>query len=180
MKIIETPIDGLLIIKPKVFEDERGCFFESWNKDVLAEKGFNYEFVQDNQSCSAKNVLRGLHFQIPPYEQGKLVRVAAGSVLDVAVDLRKNSKTYGEHYKLILNASDNNMLWIPPGFAHGFLVIENKTIFIYKCTKKYHKESERTILWNDPQLNINWSIDNPVVSTKDKKAYMFKDIKTPF
>lgn len=180
MDIEKTPIEDLLIIKPKVFEDERGYFFESWNKEVFSEKNLNWDFVQDNQSKSIKNVLRGLHYQIPPFEQGKLVRTAAGSVMDVVVDLRKNSKTLGGHYKLVLNATDKKMLWIPPGFAHGFLVLEDNTVFLYKCTKKYHKESERAILWNDPQLNIDWEIKNPIVSAKDQNAPLFKEVDNPF
>ncbi len=180
MKFTRTPIEGLLIIEPKVFEDDRGCFFESWNKEVFAKHGFNLDFVQDNQSCSVKNVLRGLHFQIPPYEQGKLTRVVSGSVLDVAVDLRKNSPAYGKHYKVLLDASEKKMFWIPTGFAHGFLALEDNTVFLYKCTKKYHKDSERTILWNDTKLNIDWGIKHPIVSPKDIKASLFKDFVSPF
>lgn len=180
MKIIKTAIEGLLIIEPKVFEDERGCFFESWNKDYFAQHGLNWDFVQDNQSCSVKNVIRGLHFQIPPYEQGKLIRVIKGSVLDVAVDLRKNSPTYGKHFKMNIKASDTKMLWIPPGFAHGFLTLEDNTVFFYKCTKKYHKESERTISWNCPKLNIDWGIENPLISPKDTKAPLFEKFDSPF
>ena len=180
MKFTYTPIDGLLIIEPKVLEDERGYFFEAWNKEVFAEKGFNWDFVQDNHSFSVKNVLRGLHLQVPPYEQGKLIRVASGSVLDVAVDLRKDSPTYGKHHKLILNATNKMMFWIPPGFAHGFLTLEDNTIFLYKCTKKYHKESERVILWNDPQLNIDWEVKDPIISEKDLNAPLFKNFTNPF
>ena len=180
MEIEKTPIDGLLIIKPKVLEDERGCFYESWNKEVFSEKNLNWDFVQDNQSKSTKNVLRGLHYQISPFEQGKLVRTATGSVLDVVVDLRKNSKTFAEHFKIVLNEKDKKMLWVPPGFAHGFLVLEDNTIFVYKCTKKYHKNSERAILWNDPQLNIDWEIKNPIISAKDQKAPLFSEVDNPF
>ncbi len=180
MKITHTPIQDLHIIEPKVFDDERGCFFESWNKEKLAEQGFIWDFVQDNQSCSKKNVLRGLHFQIPPYEQGKLVRVVKGEALDVAVDLRKNSDTFGNHFKLILNEANKKMLWIPPGFAHGFLAMENNTIVFYKCTKKYNKESERSILWNDQHLSIDWGINNPIISPKDLKAPLFKNLQSPF
>lgn len=180
MKITETNIDGLIIIEPNVFKDDRGYFFEAWNKDVFAKHGFNWDFVQDNQSCSAQNVLRGLHFQMPPYEQGKLIRVIKGSVLDVAVDIRKNSPTFGHHHKLILNDVDHKMFWIPPGFAHGFLTLEYNTIFFYKCTKKYHKESERTILWNCPKLNIDWGVNQPVISPKDTKAPLFEEFDSPF
>ncbi len=180
MKLTKTPIDGLLIIEPKIYEDDRGYFFESWNKETFAKHGCDWVFVQDNQSCSLKNVLRGLHFQIPPFDQGKLIRVINGSVLDVAVDLRKNSSTFGKHYKIILNASEKKMFWIPPGFAHGFLTLEDNTLFLYKCTEKYHKEYERTIFWNSPQLNIDWGVKNPIISPKDIKAPLFENFDSPF
>ncbi len=180
MKLIKTEIEGLLIIEPKVFEDERGHFFESWNKQVFAKQGLDWDFVQDNQSCSVKNVLRGLHFQNPPYEQGKLLRVVSGSVMDVAVDLRKKSNTYGKHFKIILNSGEKKLFWIPPGFAHGFLTLEDNTIFLYKCTKRYDKDSERSIIWNDPELNIDWGVSSPIVSPKDAKAPAFDQLDSPF
>ncbi|MBS4014260.1 MAG: dTDP-4-dehydrorhamnose 3,5-epimerase [Bacteroidetes bacterium] len=180
MKFVETGFKGLIEIYPAIFEDSRGGFFESWSENVFSANGINYTFQQDNQSVSAKNVLRGLHLQIPPFEQGKLVRVAFGRVLDVVVDIRKSQPTYGKYFKIELSADKNNMLWIPPGFAHGFLTLEDNTIFLYKCTKVYNKESERSIIWNDPNLNIDWGCDNPIISEKDKQAVLFKEFETPF
>ena len=180
MEIIKTDIPDLLIVKPKVFEDDRGYFFESYNKEEFLKHGINQNFVQDNESKSGKGVLRGLHFQKPPFAQGKLVRVIKGAVLDVAVDLRKNSPTYGQWYSIELSESNKLMYWIPPGFAHGFLTLENDTIFFYKCTNFYNKESEGSIRWDDPDLNIKWGIKNPILSGKDKNAPLFKYFETPF
>lgn len=180
MKVQQTGFEGLLIIQPSVFEDKRGYFFESWNQQKFRDHGLAFDFVQDNQSMSAANVLRGLHFQVPPWEQGKLVQVIQGSALDVVVDLRKDQPTFGKNFKLVISSKDKNMLWIPPGFAHGFLTLEEKTLFFYKCTQLYNKESERAILWNDPQLNIDWGIENPIVSEKDKSAMNFRDFNSPF
>jgi len=177
--IEKTFIKDLLIISPNIFKDNRGYFLETYNKNDLASF-LNVEFVQDNESMSQKNVLRGLHFQKPPYAQGKLVRVITGSVLDVTVDLRKQSDTYGHHFKHILSAEIKNQLYIPEGFAHGFLVLENNTIFSYKCTAYYHKDSEDSILWNDPSLNINWDIKDPIISEKDKNAQLFNNFNSPF
>jgi dTDP-4-dehydrorhamnose 3,5-epimerase len=180
MEVIETGIDGLLIIKPRVFEDPRGYFFESFNKNNFNKAGILDEFVQDNQSLSQKGVLRGLHFQKPPYDQGKLVRVISGSVLDVAVDIRKDSKTYGQHYKMVLNSTDKTMFWVPSGFAHGFLTLEDNTIFFYKCTNFYNKDSEVSISWNDKDLGIDWGITDPVLSEKDKQGESFSSFRSPF
>jgi dTDP-4-dehydrorhamnose 3,5-epimerase len=181
MTLHPTGFEGLLLIEPKIFKDERGLFFESFNEKLFFDKtGLNLHFVQDNHSVSDKNVLRGMHLQLPPYEQGKLVRVVNGSVLDVVVDLRKQSKTYGKHYKQILSAKDSYLLWIPPGFAHGFLSLENNSVFLYKCTQYYHKPSEISICWNDPELNIHWNIKNPLLSEKDKTCMFFKDFSSPF
>ena len=180
MEIIKTSIEGLLIIKPDVFKDERGYFFESYNKERFAKEGLMMNFVQDNESKSSKGVLRGLHFQKPPYAQGKLVRVVKGSVMDVAVDLRKDSPTYGRWESGILSEDNKEMFWIPEGFAHGFLTLEDNTIFNYKCTNVYNKESEGSILWNDPDINIEWNIENPILSEKDKLSPLFKDFETPF
>lgn len=163
----KLPIAGLVLITPNIFNDTRGYFFESYNKEVFLKNGIGMEFEQDNQSLSSKNALRGLHFQNPPYEQGKLVRVISGSVKDVVVDIRKNSPTYRKHFSIVLSATENKMLWIPPGFAHGFLTLEDNTIFSYKCTKVYNKESESGIIFNDESLGINWDITNPVISDKD-------------
>lgn len=180
MKIIETGFKGLFALEPDVFEDQRGYFFEAWNYERFKQYGLDVNFVQDNQSMSGANVLRGLHFQLPPWEQGKLVRVISGSVLDVALDLRKAEPTYGQYFKYHISAQKKNMLWLPPGFAHGFLTLEENTIFFYKCSQIYNKESEASIAWFDPQLNIDWGIENPIVSEKDKNAPLFKDFNSPF
>jgi dTDP-4-dehydrorhamnose 3,5-epimerase len=180
MKIIPTNLKDLFVIQPTVFEDSRGYFFESYNKDIFFKHGITTEFVQDNQSLSQKGVLRGLHFQNPPYGQVKLVRVITGSVLDIAVDIRRNSPTYGQHYSEVLTAAQKNMLYIPEGFAHGFLVLEDNTIFSYKCSNVYNKQSEDSIVWNDPNLNINWGISTPALSEKDKTAKNFKDFTSQF
>lgn len=180
MEVISTPIKDLFIIQPKIFEDDRGYFYESYNKMSFEKAGIDAEFVQDNQSLSQKDVLRGLHFQNPPYAQGKLVRAIKGAILDVAVDIRKNSQTYGHHFDIVLNEKNKTMLWIPPGFAHGFLTLENDTIFSYKCTNTYNKASEGCILWNDSSLKIKWGIDNPVLSEKDKIGSYFKDFESLF
>ncbi len=180
MKIIETGIPDLVEIIPNVFGDERGYFFESYNQKNFAEKGLNMQFVQDNQSLSSRGVLRGLHFQAPPFAQGKLVRVLTGSVLDVAVDIRKGSPTYGQHYSVVLSGENKKMFWIPEGFAHGFATLEDDTIFCYKCTGYYHKEAEGCILWNDPELAINWGLDDPMLSEKDQQGELLRNFKTPF
>ncbi len=180
MKIIKTPLADLLIVQPQVFSDDRGYFFESFNHQRFIDAGLNLDFVQDNESKSQKGVLRGLHFQNPPFAQGKLVRVIKGAVMDVAVDIRKNSSTYGEYYKLELNETNKTMLWIPLGFAHGFATLEDDTIFSYKCTSLYDKASEGSILWSDPDLNIDWNIENPILSEKDKVSPFFKDFISSF
>ena len=180
MEIIKTPLEGLLIIKPDVFEDERGYFFESYNRERLLQHGLDLTFVQDNESKSKRGVLRGLHFQAPPFDQGKLVRVMRGSVLDVAVDIRKKSPTYGKWESIVLSGQNKWMYWIPPGFAHGFVTLEDDTIFFYKCTHEYNKQSEGSILWSDPDLGIDWGIKKPVISDKDKVSPKFRDFVTPF
>ena len=179
MKIEKTFIKDLLVLSPTVFKDDRGYFLESYNKKSL-EEILNVEFVQDNESLSQKKVLRGLHFQEPPYAQAKLVRVITGSVLDVVVDLRKDSSTFGKHYKHILSNQNKQQLFIPQGFAHGFLVLEDDTIFSYKCTNYYEKKSEVSLLWNDPTFNIDWQIEAPIISKKDQSALSFIDYKSPF
>ena len=180
MDIIKTPIEGLLVIKPNIFGDDRGYFFESWSKQSFTEVGLGLDFVQDNESLSSKGVLRGLHFQNPPYEQGKLVRVIKGAVLDVSVDIRKDSPTYGQHFSVELSEENKTIFWIPPGFAHGFLTLEDNTIFTYKCTGVYNKESEEALLWNDADLNIDWRIDTPLVSDKDLVAGSFETFESQF
>jgi dTDP-4-dehydrorhamnose 3,5-epimerase len=180
MEIVKTKIPDLYIIKPTVFNDNRGYFFESYNKQDFLRNGIDQNFVQDNESKSAKGVLRGLHFQKPPFAQGKLVRVMHGAVLDLAVDLRLASPTYGQWASVELNHDNKWMYWIPPGFAHGFVTLEDDTVFFYKCTNVYNKESEGSILWNDPDLNIDWKINNPTLSAKDMESPLFKDFISPF
>ncbi len=180
MEIIKTKIEGLLIIKPQVFIDDRGYFYESYNKPKFEAAGLDMNFVQDNESKSQKGVLRGIHFQKPPFAQGKLVRVVKGAVLDVAVDLRPNSKTYGQWEAVELTEENKLLYWIPAGFGHGFATLKDDTIFSYKCTNVYNKDSEGSILWNDKILNIDWGIDNPILSDKDIDAPVFKDFKSPF
>lgn len=173
-------IEGLLLIRPDVYPDERGYFLESFHSLRYAAHGLPAEFAQDNQSVSHARVVRGLHFQKPPYEQGKLVRVVRGRALDVAVDIRKNSPSYGKVYSVMLDATEHNMLWIPPGFAHGFAALEDHTVFLYKCTKPYNRESESGILFNDPQLAINWNVKDPLVSGKDQMLPLLKNLISPF
>lgn len=180
-KITNYTIEGLISFCPKTFEDNRGFFFESFNQELFDNLvGRKINFVQDNQSTSKKNVLRGLHFQQPPYAQGKLVRVISGRVIDVAVDLRKNSTTYGQHVAVELSAENNIVLWIPEGFAHGFVALEDNTVFSYKCTNYYNKSSEDCLMWNDAILNIDWKIDEPIISEKDKEGKSFKNYLSPF
>lgn len=180
MEVIKTSIPDVLIIKPTVFEDDRGYFFESYNKEKFLQHGLDQNFVQDNESKSVKNVVRGLHFQKPPFAQGKLVRVMKGAVLDVAVDIRRNSPTYGQWTSVELTEDNKWMYWVPPGFAHGFATLEDETVFFYKCTNVYNKASEGSIRWNDPALGIDWKLEDPILSEKDKKAPLFKDFKSPF
>ncbi len=180
MIIEPTPLQGVMIVKPRIFRDERGYFFESYNKAAFAAAGIPDEFVQDNQSLSQKGALRGLHFQAPPFAQGKLVRVISGAVLDVVVDIRKNSATYGRHFSAELTGENFMMLWIPAGFAHGFATLEDNTVFSYKCTNLYNKESEGGLLWNDPALGIQWGISNPILSEKDKINPELASLVSPF
>jgi dTDP-4-dehydrorhamnose 3,5-epimerase len=160
MRVVPTSIPDVKIVEPRVFGDARGFFFESWNARALAEAGIAAEFVQDNHSRSAQGVLRGLHYQLA-HAQGKLVRVVAGEVYDVAVDLRRSSPTFGRHVAITLSAEDKRMLWVPPGFAHGFCVISASADFLYKTTDYWHPEDERTLLWNDPALAIAWPLAGP-------------------
>ena len=181
MEIEKTNIEGVLVLTPTVFGDDRGYFFESFNQDKFEKAiGHSVNFVQDNQSKSQKGVLRGLHFQNPPFSQGKLVRVLSGSVLDVAVDIRKNSPTYGKSFQLELSAENQKMIWLPAGMAHGFVSLEDDSIFFYKCTNYYNKESEGSILWNDKDLAIDWQVSNPLLSEKDKSSTLFSDFTTQF
>ena len=180
MQITHANLKVVLVIQPKIFKDTRGYFFESYSKDIFFKNDITTEFVQDNESLSQKGVLRGLHFQNPPHAQVKLVRVIQGSVLDVAVDIRKASPTYGKYFSIVLSASNKTMLYIPEGFAHGFVVLEDDTIFSYKCSQTYHKESEEGVLWCDPDLNIEWGEQHPLLSEKDKNAQKFKGFKSKF
>jgi dTDP-4-dehydrorhamnose 3,5-epimerase len=173
-------IEGLIEFMPRVFRDERGYFLETYSQKWFEPFGLAPQFVQDNQSVSVKGVLRGLHFQKPPYAQGKLVRVSTGRALDIAVDLRKDSKTFGEHVSCILDASMNNQFWIPEGFAHGFVALEDNTTFLYKCTDFYSPSAEGGILWSDPDLSINWGIENPLVSPKDELLTGIAQFNSPF
>ncbi len=179
MEFKETPIEGVWEIYPRIFNDSRGFFFESFKQTEFEKYVPDTVFVQDNQSFSTKGVVRGLHLQHAPHAQGKLVRVISGKVLDVVVDLRKNSKTFGEHYKVILDGEQNNMLYVPEGFAHGFACIEDATFF-YKCTNVYNKESESGIIWNDKDLNIDWDVEGTelIVSDKDLLLKSFQEVIT--
>ena len=182
MNFIKTKIKDLLIVEPKIWKDDRGYFFESYNKRNFNEAGINAIFVQDNQSLSQKGTLRGLHAQSGEHAQGKLVRVIKGRVIDVAVDIRKSSETYGQHLAVELSEVNQLLFWVPPGFLHGFVTLENDTIFTYKVTGLYDKNSEIGVVWNDPELNIDWGIsaEDVILSDKDKVLPLFKDLDSPF
>lgn len=167
MELIRFEIEGPVLIKPKIYEDERGYFYESFNINAFSDAGLETNFVQDNQSLSKAGALRGLHFQNPPFAQGKLVRVVNGSVFDVIVDIRRSSPTFGKSINVEINGLNKYMLWIPPGFAHGFYTLEDNTLFLYKCTELYNKSAESGIIWNDKDLEIKWPAFNPIVSDKD-------------
>lgn len=176
MEVEKTPIEGVLLIKPKIFGDERGYFVETWQQERYAEIGINLPFVQDNHSKSTKGILRGLHFQ-KKYPQGKLVMVSLGEVFDVAVDIRPNSRTFGKWYGAILNHANQHQLWIPPGLAHGFVVLSQVAHFHYKCTDFYRPEDEGSIRWNDERIAINWPYrGQPVLSEKDARAPLFEEV----
>lgn len=179
MEVIETGFEGLLIIKPAIFSDERGIFMETYNQRDFARIGIRENFLQDNQSVSKKGVLRGLHLQLPPYAQAKLVRVIKGHVMDVVVDLRKKSPTYGKFFSLDLR-DDGTMLFVPEGFAHGFYAYEDDSVFFYKCSSFYQKSHEVCIRYSDPQLAIPWPDQNPIVSEKDQQGQLFAEFCSPF
>ena len=180
MKINKTFIEHLLIIEPQVFKDDRGFFYESYNKNNL-DKVLNVVFVQDNESKSHKGVVRGLHFQAPPFEQTKLVRCVSGKILDVAVDLRTNSKTYGKSFSIELSSENNKQLFVPKGFAHGFQVLSREATVNYKVDEYYNPDSDCGIIWNDQNLLIDWNYDiKPILSDKDSKLDLFKNLKSPF
>lgn len=179
MIIEQTNIQDLLLLTPNVYADERGYFMESYNQkktEVLIKE----KFVQDNESVSKKNVLRGLHLQLPPFAQAKLVRVIKGSILDVAVDLRKESSTYGQHFKHVLSGENKKQIFVPAGFAHGFLSLEDDTILSYKCSEYYHAKSEVSLIWNDPDFDIDWGITDPILTEKDRLAEKFVTFENPF
>ena len=182
MNFIKTKIKDLLIVEPKIWKDDRGYFYESYSKRNFDEEGIVDSFVQDNQSLSQKGTLRGLHAQSAEHAQGKLVRVIKGRVIDVAVDIRKSSETYGQHVALELSEENHLMLWIPPGFLHGFVTLVDDTIFTYKVTNQYNKNSEFGVVWNDHDLNIDWgiSVNEIILSEKDKVLPLFKDLDSPF
>jgi dTDP-4-dehydrorhamnose 3,5-epimerase len=182
MKVTKTDIEGLLIIEPRIFKDDRGYFYESYSKAKLTEAGIAVDFVQDNQSFSHKGAVRGLHGQADPFAQGKLVRVINGRVLDIAVDIRKNSPTYGKHFSIELSGDNNLQFWVPAGFLHGFAVLENNTIFTYKVNNYYDKASEIGVLWNDPTLGIDWGLASSeiLLSPKDEILPTFDSFISPF
>ncbi len=183
MNVIQTHIDGVVIIEPKVFGDNRGYFFESYNDREFKEKtGYDIVFVQDNESKSRYGVVRGLHFQMPPFAQSKLVRVVKGAALDVAVDIRKGSPTYGQHVSVEITEENHRQVFIPKGFAHGFSVLSEEVIFQYRCDAFYNPQSEGALAWDDPDLNIDWKVpsDQVLLSEKDLHHTQFKNFETPF
>ncbi|GAB2544742.1 dTDP-4-dehydrorhamnose 3,5-epimerase [Rufibacter soli] len=180
MEIKKFPIEGVVEITPRVFADDRGAFLETFSAKLFAEAGVQDVFVQDNKSISKKGVLRGLHFQRPPFAQAKLVSVVVGKALDVIVDLRTESPTYGQHLTCLLDAEKHNQLFVPIGFAHGFVALEEGTVFQYKCSNYYHKESEGGLLWNDPALGIDWGVENPLISDKDEILPTLANFESPF
>ena len=182
MNVFKTAFHGLMIIEPKVFGDSRGYFFESYNGKVMADAGIQTAFRQDNQSCSKYGVIRGLHFQLNPHSQTKLIRVLEGAIYDVALDLRKGSPTFGKWFGLELSAENRRQLYIPQGFAHGFSVLSEQTIILYKCDNFYNPQSEGGVLYNDPALNIDWKVDaaKAIISDKDKILQTFAQVETNF
>lgn len=180
MKVQTTFIDGVFLIEPDIFGDQRGWFYETYNEARYFDAGLKEVFVQDNQSFSQKNVVRGLHFQKPPFTQAKLVSVICGAVLDVAVDLRKKSPTYGKYFSAKLTGENHLQLFVPKGFAHGFSVLEDDTIFAYKCSNLYNKQSEASIIYNDPTIAVDWQVESPIISEKDKNGVLFSEFVSPF
>jgi dTDP-4-dehydrorhamnose 3,5-epimerase len=182
MNFVETPFKDLLIIEPNILRDERGYFYESYNQKLFKDAGIDVDFLQDNQSLSQRGTLRGLHAQADPFAQGKLVRVIQGRVIDIAVDIRKGSPTYGQNFSLELSGKNQLIFWVPPGFLHGFATLEDNTIFTYKVTNLYDKASEIGVRWNDPDLNIDWQLSDKevILSEKDKALPFFQDFISPF
>lgn len=180
MKIVEENLNGIIVFEPEVFEDLRGYFFELFNEEKFNKYIGKQKFVQDNISFSVKNTIRGLHYQYGEFAQGKLCHVLSGSIIDITLDLRKTSPTFGRHYSYKLNDKNKRIIWIPPGFAHGFSVISDEAIFYYKCTNFYNSAAEKTILYSDTDLNIDWKVLKPVVSVKDSSAPQLKSIPDNF
>jgi len=180
MKIEKVNINDLFVIEPTIFDDNRGYFYESFNIEKYNFITQNYSFVQDNISKSKYGIIRGLHYQIGDYAQGKLISVLVGKVFDIAVDIRFGSPTFGKYFGIELSEENKKQLWIPPGFAHGFSVLSDEVIFLYKCTANYNKENERSIIYNDPDLRIDWKVKNPIVSEKDLTSKKFSEIEKDF
>lgn len=178
MQFEKTLLDKVWLITPRIFEDDRGHFLESFRKEIFKEKGVEYDFVQDNISTSTKGTVRGLHYQIDPHSQAKLVMAVYGEILDVAVDIRKDSPTFGKYFSAVLNDKNRNMMLVPSGFAHGFSVLSDTATVAYKCDQYYHKDSERGVRWNDPDLGIDWKTDSPILSEKDEKQPLLKEIQS--
>jgi dTDP-4-dehydrorhamnose 3,5-epimerase len=177
MKFEETTLPHVWLIKPKRFRDERGEFLETFRVELFKEQGLEFEYVQDNISVSKKGTVRGLHYQLPPASQGKLVMVPNGKILDVAVDIRQHSPTYKQHFSTILSSENRHMMFIPSGFAHGFSVLSDEATVSYKCNNYYNKKLERGIRWDDPELNINWKVDHPILSEKDRELPLIDDMQ---
>jgi dTDP-4-dehydrorhamnose 3,5-epimerase len=181
VRIEHTPFEGLLVVHPRVITDDRGWFFEAFSEAAFRlHTGTNLTFVQDNESKSRRGVIRGLHYQIPPKAQAKLIRVSQGSVLDVVVDLRRSQPTFGKSFSIVLSSSSHTQLLVPEGFAHGFQVLEDDTLFTYKCSNYYSRDHERTIRWNDPNLAIEWMPFDPLLSERDRSAPLFNEVDEYF
>jgi len=180
MKVIDANISGIKIIEPRIFKDDRGFFFESFNKVRYKDAGIDADFVQDNISGSAKGTLRGFHYQVGKFAQGKLCQVIHGKALDVAVDIRFGSPTFGKYFSIEISDENKKQIWIPPGFAHGFAALSEFVIFSYKCTAVYDKESERAIIYNDSEIGIDWGIENPILSEKDLEGKKLSEIEKDF
>jgi dTDP-4-dehydrorhamnose 3,5-epimerase len=177
MKFYKSDLDGVWVIQPNIYTDNRGQFLETFRKEIFRQQGVLFDYVQDNISTSARGTIRGLHYQTVPHAQAKLVMAVHGTIRDVAVDLRKSSKTFGESFSTVLSSENRKMMLVPPGFAHGFSVLSEEATVYYKCNAYYDKDSERGVRWNDPALSINWDVDNPILSKKDKQLPLLKDLQ---
>lgn len=176
MRIEKTNLSGVVLIKPKIFEDQRGHFFEAFRREFFEEHGLEFDFCQDNISTSAKGTVRGLHYQMKPHAQAKLVMAVKGTILDVAVDIRKESPTFGHHFSTVLNDENRHMMLVPEGFAHGFSVLSEKATVYYKCNRYYHKKSERGVRWDDPSIGVDWKTDTPILSGKDRELPLLNEV----